>query len=104
MLRLHSHLHLRHQLARGYALALDDALHGPSPLSARVPVEREQVLAAAADIERLVALLDDDARALPADAVIEAHALLTDGTGPMFTWAEPGTLRRRVRMLCEAMG
>ena len=98
------HKHLRHQLARGYALALDDAVHGPPALTARVPVEREQVLVAAPEIERLVALLGDDAHLLPADSVLEARALLTDGAGPMFTEAEPGTLRRRVRMLCEAMG
>ena len=97
-------MHLRHQLARGYALALDDALHEPPALSARVPVDRDQVLVAAPEIKWLVALLDDEGRPLPADSVLEARALLTDGTGPMFTWAEPGTLRRRVRVLCEAMG
>ena len=100
---LHLHTHLRHQLARGYALALDDALHGPPALSARVPVELEQVRVAAPEIERLVALLDDETHPLPPDSVLEARALLTDGAGPMFTPAEPGTLRRRVRVLCEAM-
>ena len=97
-------MHLRQQLARGYTLALDDAVHGVPALSARVPVEREQVLVAAPEIARLVALLDDAARALPADSVLEARELLTDGAGPMFARTEPGTLRRRVRVLCEAMG
>jgi hypothetical protein len=98
-------MRLRRDLAAGYAQALADArTERRDEWSARVPVEREQVLAAAPDIERLIGLLSDTTRVLPAEEVLQAHALLCDGGGPMFTRVEPGTLRRRIRMLCEAMG
>ena len=98
-------LRLRRDLAAGYAQALADARTGRVDLlSARVPVERGEVLDAAADIERLIGLLSDETRPLPAEEVLRAHTLLCDGGGPMFTRAEPGTLRRHVRVLCEAMG
>jgi hypothetical protein len=37
------------------------------------------------------------------EGLVQARALLTDSTGPVFTWGEPGTLRRRVRVICEAV-
>ena len=98
-------LRLRRDLAAGYAQALTDARTGRiDVLTARVPVQPEQVLTAAPDIELLIGLLSDETRPLPAETVLQAHDLLCDGDGPMSTWAEPGTLRRRVRVLCEAMG
>ena len=89
-------------VASGFQRVLDDGLRTPRGLSARVAVQREQVAAAAWDIEALVARLRDP---LPVneEGLAQARALLTDGNGPLYTWAEPGTLRRRVRVLCEAM-
>jgi hypothetical protein len=93
----------RRLLADGFQGVLDDARRPPRGLTARVDVGRDQVLDAAADIEALAARLRDD-RPVTEDALAQARALLTDGTGPLYTWAEPGTLRRRVRVICEAVG
>ena len=92
----------RHMLASAFQHVLDDARRPPRGLTARVAVQRDQVLPAAEDIEALVARLRED-RPVIDDALAEARALLTDGDGPLYTWAEPGTLRRRVRVICEAV-
>jgi hypothetical protein len=93
----------RRMLATAFQRVLDDARRPPRGLTARVAVEREQVLAAADDIEALVARLRED-RPVGDAALAQARALLTDGEGPLYSWAEPGTLRRRVRVICEAVG
>jgi hypothetical protein len=93
----------RRMLAIGFQRVLDDARRPPRGLTARVSVNRDQVLDAAADIERLVARVRDDDRPVGDEPLAQARELLSEGSGPLYTWAEPGTLRRRVRVLCEAM-
>ena len=93
----------RRMLATGFQRVLEDARRPPRGLGARVPVERDQVVEAAADIERLVGRLRDTDRPVGDDVFADARQLLADGDGPLFTWAEPGTLRRRVRVICEAV-
>jgi hypothetical protein len=96
--------HLRRSLAASYETALREAVDRRYLLTARVPVRREEVVAASADIEALIARLRDLDRPIDADAVRLARDLMCDGEGPLYMWAEPGTLRRRVRVICEAMG
>jgi hypothetical protein len=92
----------RRMLATGFDRVLADARRPPRGLTPRVPVQRDQVLEAATDIERLVALLRVD-RPVSDEALAQARALLCNGTGPLYAWTEPGTVRRRVRVICEAM-
>jgi hypothetical protein len=92
----------RRILAEGFEAVLDDA-HGRGLwYSARVPVEREQVLDAERDIERLIGRLRGG-RAVSAEGMRLAHELLCDRHSPLFEPAEPGSLRRRVRVVCEAV-
>jgi hypothetical protein len=93
----------RRLIASGLQRVVDDARRPPRGLTARVAVRRDQVLEAAADIEALAARLRDVDRPVAADVLAQAGALLRDGDGPLYTWAEPGTLRRRVRVISQAM-
>ena len=52
----------------------------------------------------LAALLRDRDRPVRPEGMRLAEALLCDGDGSLYQWAEPGTLRRRVRVISEAMG
>jgi hypothetical protein len=90
-------------VAVGFQRVLDDARRPPRGLTARVAVERDQVLDAAADVELLVARLRDVGHPVAEDPLAQAGELLRDGDGPVYRWAEPGTLRRRVRVICEAV-
>jgi hypothetical protein len=96
-------LRRRRMLATGYQRVLDEALRPQRGLSVQVAVQREQVLDAAADIERLVARLREPDRRVNEEGLTLARTLLCDGDGPLFVWAEPGTLRRRIRVILEAM-
>jgi hypothetical protein len=92
----------RRTLAQGFEALLDDA-HGRGLwYSARVPVERDQVLDAEREIERLIGRLRG-ARAVRADALRLAHDLLCDRHSPLFEPTAPGSLRRRVRVVCDAV-
>jgi hypothetical protein len=94
----------RRLLAQNFEAVLRDAREPRATwLSARVPVQRKQVLAAAEDIQRLIELLRDDDRPLRDDGLALARSLLIDSGSPVFEWTEPGTLRRRVRVVCEAV-
>jgi hypothetical protein len=93
----------QHMVAVGLQRVVDDARRPPRGLTARVAVRRDQVLDAADDIDALVARLRDLDRPVGDDVLAEAGALLRDGDGPVYEWAEPGTLRRRVRVVCEAV-
>jgi hypothetical protein len=93
----------RRMLACSFELALEDARRPPHALTPRVDVRRDQVLDAADEIEALVARLRDVDRPVREEALAEARALLRDGDGPVYAWAEPGTLRRRLRVVCEAV-
>ena len=93
----------RRMLATGFARLLAEA-HRPSRgLSARVAVGRAQVLEAQADIEQLVARLRDQERPIDPERLEPARSLLRDGTGPVYAPSPPGTLRARVRVICEAL-
>jgi hypothetical protein len=96
-------LRRRRMLAAGFQRALDDGRRRPRGLTPQVAVQRDQVLDAAGDLERLVGCLRDADRPVSDEAFAAARALLCDGTGPLFAWAEPGTLRRRIRVICEAV-
>jgi hypothetical protein len=96
-------LRRRRMLATAFQRALDDARRPPRGLTARVAVERTQVLDAADDLERLIGRLRDADRPVGDEALAAARALLCDGSGPLFAWAEPGSLRRRIRVICEAV-
>jgi hypothetical protein len=93
----------RRMLAAGYQLVLDDARRPPRGLTARVAVRRDQVLDAADDIDALVARLREVDGPVGEQPIAELRELLRDGEGPLYSWAEPGTLRRRVRVISEAM-
>jgi hypothetical protein len=93
----------QHMLATGLQRGVDDARRPPRGLTARVHVRRDQVLDAADDIEALAARLRDVERPVGEEALAAAGTLLRDGDGPVYSWAEPGTLRRRVRVICEAV-
>ena len=90
-------------VATGLRRVVEDARRPPRGLTARVAVRPDQVLAAAEDIERLVARLDDLDRPVGEDVIAQAGALLRDGESPVYAWAEPGTLRRRVRVISQAV-
>jgi len=96
-------LRRRRMVAAGFQRALDDGRRPARGLTARVAVQRDQVLEAAGDLERLIERLRDADRPVSDEALAAARALLCDGTGPLFAWAEPGTLRRRIRVICEAV-
>jgi hypothetical protein len=96
--------HRRRATATGLQRTLDDARRPAFWLSARAPVNRRQVLDAAPDIERLVARLRDDDRAVGDDCLRCVQELLTDADGPLLAHAAPGTLRQRVRVISEAVG
>ena len=93
----------RRMLARGYEQLLADARRPPGALTARIPVRRDQVLAAAPDIERLVRLLRDPERAIDPRALDAARELISSAGGPVYVETALGTLSRRVRVVCEAM-
>jgi hypothetical protein len=94
----------RRHLARAFENVLRDAYDPPGCLCARVPVEREQVLAAEPEIELLIARLCDAEHPARAEGVLLALDVLCDPRGPLFEPAPPGALRRRVRVVCEAVG
>ena len=93
----------RRALAKGYEQVLDDAFGPPIAFCARVPVRRDQVLLALPEIDHVIARLRDDEHPPPDVAVQQAHLLLCDGASPMFSGGTPTTLRRRLRVVCEAM-
>jgi hypothetical protein len=92
----------RRHLARAFEIVLRDA-YDPPPLCARVPVQRRQVIDAEPDIEWLIGRLRDAEKPARAEGVLLAIDLLSDPRGPLFEPAEPHSLRRRVRVVCEAV-
>ena len=93
----------RRMIADGFQAVLDDVRHPLRGFTARVPVEREQVLDAQEPIEHLIAHLRDDRRPVDDDAMQLARAILCERGSPLFAPAARGTLRRHVSMVCEAM-
>jgi hypothetical protein len=93
----------RRMVARAYETLLRDVEEDDFWLSARVPVRRDEVTAARTDIEALIARLREG-RPVPADALELAKELVRDSGGPLYCSAEPRTVRRRVRVIIDAMG
>jgi hypothetical protein len=93
----------RRVLAQGFEAMLQDAHEPPTRFqSARIPVQRDQVLDAEPDIEQLIGRLRGE-RPVDEVGLRLARELLIDRDSPVFERAEPGTLRRRVRVICEAV-
>jgi hypothetical protein len=66
--------------------ALEDAVRSaphPARISAKVPLRRQAVIAASADIESLAAALREEEGCRP-DGVALAQLLITDGAGPLY--------------------
>ena len=80
-----------------------DAAAPRSPLTARVPVQRDQVLTARADLEALIERLRELDHPAKSEGMRLARELLCDSDGPLYQPAEPAMLRRRVRLIREAM-
>lgn len=93
----------RRMIADGFQAVLDDARRPPRGFTARVPVQRAQVLDAHEPIEHLIAHLRDPRRAVDDDAMQLARAILCERGSPLFAAAAPGTLRRHVSLTCEAL-
>ena len=91
----------RRAVAAGFQRALEEARQPRRGLTAAVPVRGEAVLIAAEALEALAARLRDVSRTVDATAFDAATDLLCDGSGPLYQWAEPATLRRRARVICE---
>jgi hypothetical protein len=73
----------RRELAECWQAVLSRAARPPDPIDSRVPLRRSQVLAADADIRRMIAGLR--ARSpVPVRGVAIASGLLSDGTGPLY--------------------
>jgi hypothetical protein len=83
---------LRHAFDDGIGRIAREAEHPDLRYSARVPVAREEVLAARGDLLRIAEALRAEP---PGDArgIAEVAMLLTDGSGPLFTRQPAGTLR-----------
>ena len=92
----------RRTLAQGFEAVLDDVRHPRGWYSARVPVERDQVLDAEWEIERLIGRLRGG-RPIDDEGLRLARELLVERGSPLFERAERGALRRRVRVICEAV-
>jgi hypothetical protein len=84
--------HARNAYADGIERVVDEAEAPPHPLGAAVPVRRDEVQAARADLLRLAAALRAEPSP-PVRAVAVASLLLTDGAGPLFAEHPPGALR-----------
>jgi hypothetical protein len=83
-------------LAQSWLHVVDLARHSSDGLSGRVPLCRDRVIAAEADIADLVNLLTDHGRA-SACATEVAEALLVDGTGPLYNRRSQSDLGGRIR-------
>ena len=86
----------RAALADGWAAVLERAGRPRALIDSRVPVVRGRVRAAEADIRAMIDVLRDS---LPVTArgVAMASRLLTDGTGPLYSWQDAQDLRGAVR-------
>lgn len=71
----------RQRLATGLRVALDRARAGESPLSARIPLCRRQILADEVLFGEILQRLDTPARTR---GIVRLRLLLTDGAGPLY--------------------
>jgi hypothetical protein len=88
-------------LAQSWLHVVDLARHPSAGLSARVPLCRDRVMAAQADIADLVNVLTDHCR-ISACATEVAEALLVDGTGPLYNRRSQSDLGRSIREALRA--
>jgi hypothetical protein len=72
-------------------------------MTAAIPVNRREVLAARTELLLLAAALRGASHPDPR-GVAGAELLLTDGAGPVFAPCPPGSLRRAVRRVTAALG
>jgi hypothetical protein len=70
--------------------------------SAAIPVRRDNVRDATAELQELIEHLVAPAP-LPARGVAQVRMLLRDGSGPLYSAASPHALRARVRQALEAL-
>jgi hypothetical protein len=91
----------RRDLAHSWLQVVDLARHPSDGLSTRVPLCRDRVITAQADIADLVNLLTDHCRA-SARAIEVAEALLVDGTGPLYNRRSQSDLGGRIREALRA--
>lgn len=86
----------RDDLAECWHNVLGRAARVRGVVSSRVPLQRSRVLAADADIRRMIAALRVSAP-VPARGVAIASMLLSDGTGPLYNARSGLDLRDTVR-------
>jgi hypothetical protein len=91
----------RRDLAKSWLHVVDLARHPPQALSGRVPLCRDRVMAAQAEIADLVNLLTDHSRTSPGATEI-AEALLVDGTGPLYNRRSHSDLAGPIRHALHA--
>ncbi|MGH2885030.1 MAG: hypothetical protein ACRDPA_20390 [Solirubrobacteraceae bacterium] len=93
----------RQKLAGAWRRAVRDA-HRPATTRVTISVVRRGAVIDAEDaIDRLVARLTDVDPIAPAGMAL-VEQLITDGTSsPLYNAAEPGTLRRQVKVATEAL-
>ena len=92
----------RRKLADNLARTLRAAEKPPRPLSAVVPVQRRDVLAARREIERLTDILATPGEVNPRGVVL-VQRLLTDGDSPLYAPSPSGELELAVRHATAAL-
>jgi hypothetical protein len=90
----------RRELARSWLRVVDLARHPAPGLSARIPICRDRVNAAQAEIAGLVNLLTAQAPN-PGYVTEVAEALLVDGTGPLFNRRSGSDLAESIRQALD---
>jgi hypothetical protein len=89
--RVLSHWRARHRLADGLERVVVEAVTAPHEHGAAVPVQRDEVLTAQADLLRLARALRSEP-APPLRCIAVVSLILTDGAGPVFAPHPRGTL------------
>jgi hypothetical protein len=90
----------RRLLAGSVRRVVDDASGRRFHWRARVPTVRDQVLAAADELEHLADVLVSPGP-LAASGLAQTQLLLSDGTSPLYLRGAPNELRKAVRVVLE---
>jgi hypothetical protein len=85
----------RRKLAKTLRRSVSDSYSRPAPMSARIPLDRSGVAAAAGLIDQVASRLLAP-RPVSALGVARLRLLLSDGTGPMY-WSDGGDLGAELR-------
>jgi hypothetical protein len=92
----------RERLGRSVCRIVDDA-RTDRPLSiARVPTQRNEVLAAARELDQIAETLLASGP-VAASGVAQLRLLLTDGAGPLYSRGAPGGLRAAATRALDAL-